>query len=104
MKDIMEGSTAYLELDYKDRLRYPITPTALRYRIDDLSSRVSILTWTTVSTPDSENIIEIDHTLNAMHDNSKANEVRVVTSEATFADSAVIVKELRYNLVNLSFY
>jgi hypothetical protein len=104
MKTIEEGKTSYIELNYYDRTRLPMTPTGIRYRIDDLSSGAQIAGWANVSSPSATSVITITAAQNYMHSSSNTTEIRVVTIEATFTGSIIVTKEVRYSLLNLHFY
>ncbi len=103
-KKVEEGRTCYVILNYRSRTRVDITPTSLRYRVDDDASGASIVSWTSVNNPTAETVIAITAAQNHMHNSARATEERVVTTEATFADGAIITLEKRYDLINLEFY
>lgn len=102
MRTINENTTAILSLNFKDAKKKAIVPTTCRYRLDDvLSGEVTGWTPLTVSTPEYD--IGITANENRIINDANAQEVRVLTVEATYPGGAEATTEYRYAVVNLKY-
>src|SRR5688500_8626351 len=98
---IRESSQHVLSVSFRDRATAAlVTPTNIRYRVDDLSSGVAILDWTAVSADD-EITLTITPTQNALQCQDKAYEVRQVTVAADYGLSGQYLDSVTYRIDNL---
>jgi hypothetical protein len=102
---VKQGSQHVVAVTFRDReTAANVTPTNVYYRLDDLTTGVAILDWTSVSADD-EIEITVTPTQNALQDECHDREVRqlVVAADRGLAtqymDSAEFVVE---NLRNVS--
>lgn len=100
MQLITEGSAIELSVAYRGDDGSLITPTTLKYRIDDALGDV-ITDWTSL-TPASITVIDIPATANAILDDSQPYEDRLVTVMSDEGLSTQDVTEQRYRVRNLS--
>jgi len=70
--DINEGTSAILEVTHLDKDKALVTPSAVSYRIDDLTNERQVLDWTVVSTPASTNTITVTAAQNMVNNRSQA--------------------------------
>lgn len=96
---IKERSTSYVRISYEDREGVATSPTALRYRIDCMTTGTEILGWTSVS-PQPVNEIVITSDQNRIVNDQNPEEVRQMTVEATGADGPVVEVQ-RWRVENL---
>lgn len=99
MQRINEGTAVELSIARRGDDGSLIVPTTLKYRVDD-SAGDSITAWTDV-TPASITTLDIPAASNAILDDSKTYEDRVVTVMADEGLSTQEVYEERYRVVNL---
>jgi hypothetical protein len=98
---IREGSQHVITAKFKDRSTAAlVVPTNIRYRIDDLTSGVTILDWTSVSADD-EITLTITATQNALQDQCKREEVREVVLAADYGLSTAYLDSIRFTVENL---
>lgn len=82
-------------LDFDEALE---APTALRYRIDNLTDRIVITQWTAIVAPAEESTLTISATTNAMSTQTKDRQLNQVTFEATYADGTIAKDTVCYEL------
>ena len=99
--DINEGTTAILEVTYLDKDRANITPTAVSYRVDDLTNVREVLDWTDVNTPTASDTITISGALNAVNNRSQDKELRQITVNATDSSGNVVQSIFLYTLIRI---
>lgn len=89
-----------IEVDYSSRDPDGVleAPTALRYRIDNLTDALVILEWTSVGTPLTEGSVSIGATLNAMSRTWRDRQLNQVTFEATYASGSLVQQLAHYEL------
>ncbi len=98
---IREGSQHVITAKFKDRSTAAlVVPTNIRYRIDDLTSGVTILDWTSVSADD-EITLTITATQHALQDQCKREEVREVVLAADYGLSTAYLDSIRFTVENL---
>lgn len=100
MQLINESSAIELSVAYRGDDGSLITPTTLKYRVDDALGD-AITDWTSL-TPASITTIEIPATSNAILDDSQPYEDRIVTVLIDEGLSTQDVTEQRYRVRNLS--
>lgn len=98
--EVNEGSTAPLVVAFLDSAGAAAVPTAVRYRVDDLTNDAEIVAWTSV-TPGSSVTISIAPAVNAMGAETNKKETRRVTIEASYGAADAIVDFEDYTLVNM---
>lgn len=99
MKLINEGTAIELSLAVRGDDGSSSIPTTLKYRVDDASG-TAITGWTSL-TPESITEIPIPAATNAILDDSKPYEDRLVTLMTDEGLSTQKVYEQRYRVVNL---
>ena len=98
---VKESSQHVLSVTFRDRATAAnVTPTNIRYRIDDLNSGQAVLDWTSVSADD-EITITITPTQNALRDQSRVCEVREVVVAADYGLATQYIDSVQYTLENL---
>ena len=99
---VNEGSEAFVVATHTDKDNNPVTPSALRYRVDDVRSGTMILDWTVIAigSPGTSHEITITGPQNAMINSRFPVEPKIVTVETTSA-SGIRNDVLRYNVINL---
>lgn len=84
MEEINEKSVAVLTLLFKDEDGALITPSSTSYRLDDKASGASILAPTAIVPVDGMYDVIITAAQNAILDNTKSYETKVVTVSWTY--------------------
>lgn len=98
---IRESSQHTLDVKFKQRSDASLqVPTNIRYRIDDLTTGVAVLDWTSVSADD-EITLTITPTQNAMQDQCNRKEVREVVVAADYGLSTQYLGSVTYEVENL---
>jgi hypothetical protein len=97
---IREASQHIVNVTFRDRATAAnVTPTNIRYRIDDLTTGVVVLDWTAVSADD-EIAITITPTQNALQCQGR-DSLRELTVAADYALATQFVDSVRFTLENL---
>jgi hypothetical protein len=97
---VNEGSTCVVTASFADETGAAVTPSSVRYRITDDTSRTVVAGWTSLSVSGPSVDIEITPAQNAIIGASAA-ERRTVTVECTYGSGRKAVAEYRYVLKNL---
>ena len=96
--EINAGNPVRIEitsLDWDNELE---APSALRYRIDNLSDVVVVQDWTTINTPATKTTLTIAGTLNAIYSLWRDKQLNQVTFEATYADGTQQIDTACYQI------
>jgi hypothetical protein len=96
---VTEGSSAAFTVAFLDEAGVATLPTAVRYRIDCLTTGAEILTWTSLSAATSVSV-PLTAALNLMQAETNARETRRVTVEASYASSGKLVDSEDFVLEN----
>jgi len=99
--DINEGTEIKLDLTHLDDNDVKFTPTAVSYRIDDLTNDREVLDWTSISTPTSTNTITITQTTNQLRSRAQPKELRQVTVNVTDSSGGVSQDTFYYTLIRI---
>ncbi len=99
LKQIKEGTTAYLTVAFTDKAGAPVAPSGLTYRIDDLASGTEVLADTAV-TPGASVEITLPPSVHVPIGNARTQH-RLVTIKATYGADDGINAEYEYELINL---
>ena len=83
MIQVNEGSDLAVEAIPLDNNGMPFTPTAMRYRIDCLTTGHNVLEYTDIAMPAESNIISVPGLLNAIIFDSNPRERKQMTVETT---------------------
>ncbi len=98
---IRESSQHTIDVKFKQRSDASLqVPTNIAYRIDDLTSGVAVLDWTSVSADD-EITLTITPTQNAMQDQCNATEMRQVVVAANRGLATQHIDSVSYEIENL---
>ncbi len=100
-KIVKEGNSSKLNLRHLDEDGNLLTPTTLKYRIDDLDNHREVLDWTSVSSPASTNTITITAAQNALFSRALKTEQRQVTTKATAASGDIVQEDEYYTLIRI---
>jgi hypothetical protein len=93
------NSTCWLELLFVDRYGNPATPTALTYRIDNLTDNVLIQPTTSVGPPISNQYeLVIAASLNQMTYPWRGSQLQQVLVTATYSDGSTDVRPFPYEV------
>lgn len=95
---VNSGSSCDIEYSSRDTANELEAPTALRYRVDNLTDSVVVLEWTAVETPDLEGSVTISAALNGMTRQYRDRQLNQVTFEATYANGDVARSAAYYEL------
>lgn len=99
---VREQSQHTIEVTFRDRATIAnVTPTNIRYRIDDLASGAVILDWTAVSADD-EITLTITPTQNALQSQCSREEVRQVSVAADYGLSTQFIDSITYEVENVA--
>lgn len=101
IEDVNEGSTCYLPLTHLNSSKALEAPSALSYRIDDITNNRQILDWTSVSTPGSTNTLTITAAQNAIYTRTRKTELRQVTVKTTDSSAGINQTPFYYNLIRI---
>lgn len=97
---VRENSQHVVTATFRDRATAAnVTPTNVRYRIDDLTCGAVILDWTSVSTDDVVSIT-VTPAQNALRSQSNREEVRQITVAADYGLSTQYMDAVTYELQN----
>jgi hypothetical protein len=99
MATITEGSSADFTVAFLDADGLAAVPTAVRYRIDCMTTGAQVKDWTSLS-PASSVTVPLTPTENVMQSESNARETRRVTVEASYAVADKIVDFEEFTLSN----
>lgn len=92
-----EASACFVQASYFDTEGNPLTPSAVWYRVDDVTSGEPIVPWT-VLTPAATNLITVSSAQNAMISVTRAFEVHQVTLQVTDSSNDVFFPEVRFEI------
>jgi hypothetical protein len=101
--DVNEGTTVILNAAFEDEDGDPVIPEAVSYAIYDVSSETYVLAKTTIAVGllDDEIDIEITAAQNAIIDNTKKYELRIVSVDFTYSTSKHGTNEYQFRIKNL---
>lgn len=99
--EIYEGSDFQLTLTHMDVDGAPVTPTSLRWRIDDIMRRIEVSDWQEVDigSPATQNVIVVPAELNTL--TFRGDSLREVVVEAEI-NGLVAVDRYVYRIVELT--
>lgn len=98
---IREASKHVITASFRDRATAAaVTPTNVKYRIDNLTTGTVVLDWTT-ATAASDVSITITPTQNALQDQSNLTETRQLSVAADYALSTQFIDAITFELENL---
>jgi hypothetical protein len=98
---VREKSQHVLNVTFRDRATVAnVTPTNIRYRIDDLTNCATILDWTAVS-PDDEITLTITPTQNELQSQCNREEKRQVTVAADYGLSSQFMDSVCFDVENI---
>ncbi len=92
------GSSCQIDYSSRDVDNALEAPTVLRYRVDNITDSVVVLTWTNVETPLTQGSVTIPASLNGMTYQGRDRQNNQVTFEATYADGDKQVSVAVYQL------
>lgn len=96
--DVNAGTSVVVDYSARNVDNELEAPTALRYRVDDLTNSQVIATWADVDTPATTGSVTISAALNAMSTQYGERQLNQVTFEATFASGDVVTSMAYYQL------
>ena len=100
LQTIDEESSAYLTVTFKDKDGQPAAPSSASYRIDCLTNDQEVRADTDL-TPAPSVEIHLDSNDNAIINQDKQTETRLVTVKATYGANDGINAPYKYNVRNL---
>lgn len=83
------GNTIRIDLTSLDFEGALEAPTALRYRIDNLTDQIVVTDWTAITPLSTEMTLTISAATNAMYRQWQDTQLNQVTFEATYADESI---------------
>ena len=96
-----EGTDVVLELTHLNKADALVTPSVLKYRVDDLTNNREILDWTEVSSPSSTNEITITRAQNALYSRRTSKELRQISVYAEDSAGAKSQDIFHYTLIRI---
>lgn len=102
MKQVKEGSTAYLDVTFKDKDGAPAAPASFTWRLDCITTGAEVVADTVISAPQATHTITIPVSANVMQVASNRKEQKRVTVRATYGADDGINDDYVYEVVNLS--
>lgn len=97
---IKEGSTLPVVLEYRDDADAAFTPSAVRYRLDSLTTKENLIGWTSLGSLSSTNTVVVSAALNTLTHRQPVDERQLVV-EITDSDGYVAVDTFDYDVENL---
>ena len=98
---VNRGSECFITATYKDQNGNSFIPSAVQWRLDDLTNQVQVQGWTSIATPTAADTITISSVLNAMTNAADQIEKRQVTFKVTTPDANFRYDPIVYDLINL---
>lgn len=92
------GSTCQVDYSSRDFDNVLEAPTAMQYRIDNLTDSVVIATWQSVPVPEDQGFVTIPASLNQMTWPYRDKQLNQVTFLATYADGSEVQSMAYYQL------
>jgi hypothetical protein len=92
------GTTVLVDYSCRNPANELEEPTAVRYRIDNITDVVVVQDWQNIVDPETEGSITISAELNGMSRQWRDRQLNQVTVEATFASGAKVVEIAAYQL------
>lgn len=100
---VYAGSDCWIEGQVIDRNGNAVTPSAITYRIDDITNGVVIVNTTSLATPSSSSFeIDITGAVNQMSNNFKSSQTNQVTVTVTYSDGSIQVQLCAYELIAIA--
>jgi hypothetical protein len=99
---VYAGSDCWIEMQFIDRNGLAATPTALSYRIDDLTNGVVIVNDTSLVPSGSTFELDITAAVNQMSNCFKSSQVNQVKVTATYSDGSIQVALCAYELIAIA--
>jgi len=96
---VNEGSSAAFTVAFLDEDGVATTPTAVRYRIDCLTTGAEIAAWASL-TPGTTVSVPLTAALNLMQAETNERETRRVTVEASYSSDGKLVDYEDFTLAN----
>jgi|SRR6185295_15757 len=97
-QSVNDGSECYADITFNDADGNPYIPSALQYRIDDLTNNVPVLAWTPL-TPAQEVRVTITSAQNVMNSLSRLRERRQVLFQVSIPGGSTRYDDTTYSLV-----
>lgn len=96
------GSDVWLELQFLDRSNTPATPTAVSYRIDNLTDAQCVLNDTSATPTGTTMEINIPASVNVMQRCYQSSQLNQVTVTSTFSDGSIRKRVFIYELIAIN--
>lgn len=96
-----EGTTILLETTSLDKDKALTTPSAMEYRIDDITHERQVLDWTSIITPGSTNTITVTPAQNQLKSRGQPKEQRQITTNTTDSQGNVSQDIFIYTLIRI---
>lgn len=100
IRSFKEGNSVTVSARFTNAAGAVITPTSVRYRVDDETNNLALQDWQSV-TPASTVSIPIRGSLNVLHDQRNEYERKVVTVEANWDTDQIFTDAVKYDVLNL---
>jgi len=85
-----QGADVFIDLTFLDHNGTPVTPSTLKYQIDDLTNAVNVVPSTSVSVSSSTKTIQIPGSQLQMTHNWQGSEIFQIWFTATLPDSSTV--------------
>ena len=103
MEEVNERSTYVVVLSFKDENEVAVIPDSLTYRLDDEATGEELIEDTVVIPTSSTYSVVIASTVNAILNDDRKFEIKVLTASFTYATTKVGTADHRYKLLNLKY-
>jgi hypothetical protein len=100
MESVTEGSSAQLTVTFYNASAVAEAPDSATYKVTDLDSGRELLAATSITPISTQVALGLSPTVNAMVNQGKRFEMRVVTVTAVYGESDRHVAEYRYKVNN----
>jgi hypothetical protein len=103
MEEVNEKSTYVVKCSFKDENGLEVIPDSLVYRLDDEATGEELVEDTTAVPTDVFYNVTIPSSANAILNDDRKFEIKVLTAQFTFQTTKVGTAEYRYKLLNLKY-
>lgn len=100
MDRVIAGTTTYLTVNFKDKDGAAITPSAVSYRVDNITTNTEIRDWTSVTAASSTEITLTHDVDNVSPGTEYTSDRRRVTVKGTYSGSKQVVDIYDYIVIN----
>lgn len=86
---VYAGTDAFFELTFLDRNQALVMPSALQYRVDDLTNALPMIPWTAVTPTGSTQELQIPAAKLVMSKQTQGSQICQIALQATLSDGTI---------------